>query len=114
MKKSFYVVAVITLVVMGCQNEDKVASAVNKINMDVKVSRFDEAFAQAEPNDIPELRKEYPYLFPAPDSIWVAKLRDSLQIELRGEVMSEFKDFGKEIADIELLFKYIQYYFPKY
>lgn len=114
MKKSFYVLAVITLVIMGCENEDKVASAVNKINLEVKVSRFDKAFAQAEPNDIPELRKEYPYLFPAPDSVWVAKLRDSLQIELRGEVMSEFMDFEKEIADIELLYKYIQYYFPKF
>ena len=83
MIKPIYVLLVFVLVVMGCQNEDKVASEVNKIKLDVKVSRFDEEFAKASPADIPSLRKDYPYLFPAPDSVWVAKLKDSLQIELR-------------------------------
>jgi len=64
--------------------------------------------------DIPKLRKEYPYLFPAPDSVWVAKLNDSLQKELRGEVKREFAKFDKESADIELLFKHIKYYFPNF
>ena len=114
MIKPIYVLLVFVLVVMGCQNEDKVASEVNKIKLDVKVSRFDEEFAKASPADIPSLRKDYPYLFPAPDSVWVAKLKDSLQIELRGEVLLEFKDFDKELVDIELLFKYIKYYFPKF
>ena len=114
MIKPFYVLVAFALVVMGCRNEDKVASEVNKIALDVKVSRFDEEFAKASPTDLPRLRKDYPYLFPAPDSVWVAKLKDSLQIELRGEVLSEFKDFDKELVEIELLFKYIKYYFPEF
>ncbi|MBD0778538.1 gliding motility lipoprotein GldB [Maribacter sp. ANRC-HE7] len=114
MKKLFYLLVLLTFVAIGCKNEDKIEAEVKKIPLVVKVSRFDNEFAKATPSDIPKLRRVYPYFFPAPDSVWVAKLQDSLQIELRGEVMDEFSDFEKEVADIELLFKYIKYYFPKY
>ncbi|MRX65787.1 gliding motility lipoprotein GldB [Maribacter luteus] len=113
MKKPFFLSLMLALTFMGCKNEDKIAEAVNKIPLQLKVSRFDSEFAKATPADIPKLRKTYPYLFPAPDSVWVAKLQDSLQIELRGEVMNEFSDFDAELTDIEMLFKYIKYYFPK-
>ena len=113
MKKPFFLSLMLALTFMGCKNEDKIAEAVNKIPLQLKVSRFDSEFAKATPADIPKLRKTYPYLFPAPDSVWVAKLQDSLQIELRGEVMNEFRDFDAELTDIEMLFKYIKYYFPK-
>jgi len=114
MKSPFYIVLLIISTFFGCGEDDKVTQEVQKITLDLRVSRFDNEFADATADDIPELRKEYPYLFPAPDSVWIAKLQDSLQIELREEVKAEFVDFDKETADIELLFKYIKYYFPKY
>lgn len=114
MKKSFYVVILFAFVFLGCENNDRIAEEVNKIVLDLRVLRFDKEFSNASANDIPKLRTEYPYLFPAPDSVWIAKLQDSLQIELRQEVTAEFDDFENETADIELLFKYIKYYFPNY
>ena len=114
MKKTFYLLVILGLSFIGCENKDKIAEEVNKIAFDLRVSRFDNEFANAAASDIPNLRIEYPYLFPAPDSVWIAKLQDSLQIELRQEVKTEFADFETEKADIELLFKYIKYYFPKY
>jgi gliding motility-associated lipoprotein GldB len=114
MKKTFYLLVIFGLTFIGCENKDKIVEEVNKIALDLRVSRFDNEFANASAIDIPNLRIEYPYLFPAPDSVWIAKLQDSLQIELRQEVKTEFADIEKETADIELLFKYIKYYFPKY
>ena len=114
MKKTFYLWVIFAFVFIGCEKKDKIAEEVNKIALDLRVSRFDNEFANAAASDIAKLRKEYPYLFPAPDSVWIAKLQDSLQIELRQEVKTEFADFEKETTDIELLFKYIKYYFPKY
>ena len=114
MKKMFYLLVLFAFVFIGCEKNDKIAEEVNKIALDLRVSRFDNEFASATTADIPNLRKEYPYLFPAPDSVWIAKLQDSLQIELRQEVKTKFADFEKETADIELLFKYIKYYFPNY
>ncbi|HET8735605.1 MAG TPA: gliding motility lipoprotein GldB [Pricia sp.] len=100
----------------GCSDSEKVADEIEKINVDLKISRFDREFAKAEPLDIPILKKAYPYLFPAQytDSIWVAKLQDSLQVELLSEVASAFPDFSEEEQDLELLFKHIKYYFPDY
>lgn len=114
MKKPFYSILLVVFTFFGCGEDDKVTQEVQKISVDLRVSRFDNEFANASAEAIPELRKEYPYLFPAPDSVWIAKLQDSLQIELREEVKAEFSDFEKETTDIELLFKYIKYYFPKY
>lgn len=114
MRKSFYTVVIGVLIILGCGRENKIPDEILNTEVDLKVSRFDNEFAQASPEDIPKLRKVYPYLFPAPDSVWIAKLQDSLQIELREEVRTEFADFEKELADVEMLFKHIKYYFPKY
>ena len=78
--------------------------------------RFDKQFAEANPGDIPALKNEFPYLFPEQyaDSIWIAKLNDTLQMELYSEVNAEFSNFNKEKADLELFFKHVLYYFPNY
>ena len=101
------------MLVLGCGEDDKTAEEINKVQVDLKLARFDNEFANAGPDDIPVLRNKYPYLFPAPDSVWIAKLQDSLQLELRGEVQKEFAEFG-ETEDIENLFKHIKYYFPEF
>ncbi len=102
--------------IFSCNDKDKVAEAIDKINVDLKVERFDREFAEAEPRDISILKKKYPYLFPAQyaDSVWVTKLQDSLQTELLAEVGNQFSGFSKEKQDLSLLFKHILYYFPDY
>ncbi len=102
--------------VFSCSDKDKVAEAIDKINVDLKVERFDREFAEAEPGDIPILKKKYPYLFPAQyaDSVWVIKMQDSLQTELLSEVGIKFSDFSEEKQELTLLFEHIKYYFPDY
>jgi len=110
----FYFIVSFAFVLNGCGEDDKVLEEIENTTIDLSILRFDNEFASAKADDIPKLRKAYPYLFPAPDSVWVAKLEDSLQKELRAEVKSEFLDFNKEASEIELLFKHIKYYFPKF
>ncbi|MDT7828062.1 gliding motility lipoprotein GldB [Pricia sp. S334] len=104
------------VVFLGCKDNDKVEDDIAKLDVNLEIARFDREFAEAEPLDIPVLKKAYPYLFPAQytDSVWVAKLQDSLQIELLSEVDNEFSDFSEEKDDLILLFKHIKYYFPNY
>lgn len=101
---------------MGCTDSNKVEGEIDKMEMDLKIARFDREFAKAEPLDIPILKKAYPYLFPSQytDSVWVAKLQDPLQVELLSEVDAAFTDFSEEKDDLSLLFKHIKYYFPDY
>ncbi len=113
MRNLIFIVLSISLFFFSCNDTDKVAADVEKIQLELKVSRFDKEFAAATPEGLSDLRKKYPYLFPAPDSVWVAKMNDSLQIELFQEVGNTFNSFADEEAGLTLLFKHIKYYFPE-
>lgn len=112
--KSIFVVLAVFVLLFGCNDSDRTEEEIANIPLDLKISRFDREFAAAGEEGLPALRKMYPYLFPAPDSVWVAKMQDSLQIELFQEVGNAFRSFEEEEAGLEKLFKHIKYYFPEY
>jgi len=111
--RSFLLIMVLLL--SSCGETDKTEEEIDKVSIDLSISRFDQEFAKATASDIPKLKTEYPYLFPEqfPDSVWVAKLTDTIQVELSDEVAKIFGDFEQESADLESLFKHIKYYFPE-
>lgn len=99
---------------VSCEKEKNVVSdAVQKIPVELKVLRFDREFA-AGPEKLPQLKADYPYLFPEqyPDSLWIAKMEDTLQQQLLRQMDSVFPDFRQQEAELELLFKHVKYYFP--
>ncbi|WP_422083718.1 gliding motility lipoprotein GldB [Ulvibacterium sp.] len=114
--KYIFTFFLVSFLLLGCNDNDKVAEAIGKMDLSLQVFRFDREFAKAEPSDLPSLKKEYPYLFPAqyPDSVWVVKLKDIVQVELLREVGDEFSNFEQEETDLQLLFKHIKYYFPRF
>lgn len=113
MKNPIFIVLAISLIFIGCNDKDKVADEIQKIPLEIEISRFDREFASAKPEGLPRLRKMYPYLFPAPDSVWLAKMQDSLQIELFQEVGNAFNSFDVEEEGLISLFKHVKYYFPE-
>jgi gliding motility-associated lipoprotein GldB len=113
MRKSIFIVLSAFLLLFGCNGNDKLAQEVKQIPLELQIARFDSEFAEAAPKDLPRLRKAYPYLFPAPDSVWVAKMQDSLQRELFTEVGNTFRSFEVEEQELLLFFKYVRYYFPE-
>ncbi len=114
-RQGLYVLLVLLLVV-GCKKEKKVPDEIATLPMELEIRRFDREFAQTTPDQLSSIKEKYPYFFPEqyPDSVWIAKLQDSIQLELRSAVDSAFTDFEKESDDLALLFKHIKYYFPKY
>lgn len=116
MRNPGWSIFLLILALYGCKEADKVAEEVAKIEVVLDISRFDREFAEATPADIPDLKKKYPYLFPASyaDSIWVAKIRDTLQIEISEEVEKAFPTFGEEGEGLRSLFQHIKYYYPDF
>ncbi|MCL5245870.1 gliding motility lipoprotein GldB [Cellulophaga sp. 20_2_10] len=100
---------------MSCKQESKEAKEIAKVTVTLDISRFDREIADAKPADIPALKEKYPYLFPLqyPDSIWVEKLRDTLQISLLKEVNLAFGDFKKESQDLKMFYQHVKYFFPE-
>ena len=102
------------LLCLGCKERNDTQEEVSKIELDIQLSRFDREFAKAQADDLPDLKRNYPLLFPSqyPDSIWVMKMSDSLQLEIMSEVGQTFSDFEAEEEEIKMLFRHIKYYFP--
>lgn len=97
---------------VSCGQQNKEEEEIAKIPIDFKVDRFDKAFAEAQPSDLPRLKQEYPQFFPKqyPDSIWIHLMTDSLQVRLNEEVVRIFPDFETEAAELKKLFQHLKYY----
>ena len=115
-KLKFFLISLLTLFISSCEEANKTGDEVAKIPIDLELTRFDLEFANASPNDIPRLKNKYPYLFSQQysDSVWIAKLSDTLQLQLQQEVKENLGDFTKEEEGIENLFRHIKYYFPSF
>lgn len=115
MKHSLVLIFLI-LAFQACKKTPSVSDAVKKVDVNVKIDRFDSVFAQASPDDLPKLKHDYPFLFSRkyPDSIWFQKMRDTLQQQLNAETEKAFSDFSQEKQDLVLFFKHLKYHFPNF
>lgn len=113
MKKYFYL-ATIGLLLFSCDNKSKVEKAVEEIPVEMKVVRFEQAFFDAKPENLADVKAEYPEFFPegTPDAVWIDKMQHPQWRELYQEVEKKYKNFGTQQSEIEDLFKHIKYYFP--
>ncbi len=114
MSRSGWFSILILLTLFSCREEAKVADAIERTKVQLAVERFDLEFAKADSLNIGQLKNKYPYLFPEqyPDSIWIAKMRDTIQIELLEELSRSFVEFAPLQEELEQCFQHILYYFP--
>jgi gliding motility-associated lipoprotein GldB len=114
MKKQILAVLLV-LAFASCDKKSKVEKAVEQIPVELKVDRFDKAFFEAKPNDLPNLKAEYPFFFPqgVDDKVWIEKMQNKDWRDLYAAVQKKYPDFGKQTSEIEDLFKHFKYYFPE-
>ncbi|WP_026915194.1 gliding motility lipoprotein GldB [Christiangramia portivictoriae] len=115
MLKKILVLFIIILVV-SCNQKTGTEEKIEAIELDLQVIRFEQEFAGTDPRQLPELKQKYPFLFPEqfPDSVWIEKLSDSLQLEINQAVEEEFSDFTTQENELYALFQHINYYFPEF
>lgn len=110
--KKVSILIIILAIFFSCKNENKVEEEISKVDVDVKIERFDMAFAGATTTDLPKLMDKFPFFFPQriPDSVWIKKMHDTLQIELNNEVGKTFSNFDDIQDEIYGLFQHLKYY----
>ncbi|MGS2762091.1 gliding motility lipoprotein GldB [Sinomicrobium sp. M5D2P9] len=115
MRKIVIFLLVIPLV-FSCNRKDRLEEEIEQIDVKVQVSRFDLEFSKATPETLPQLKSDYPFLFPPQytDSVWIEKMKDTVQQELSDEVQKKFPDFSGPATGIRSLFQHIKYYFPDF
>ncbi|MEY8848021.1 gliding motility lipoprotein GldB [Psychroserpens sp. XS_ASV72] len=110
--RSLLTIFVIFFVFVSCKEEDEIEQKISKIELDVLVERFDRAFANATPKDLPQLKNAFPFLFSekVPDSVWINRMNDTLQEQLLFEVDKTFGDFSNTEDELFRLFQHLKYY----
>jgi gliding motility-associated lipoprotein GldB len=110
--KNVGLLIVLLLFFSSCKEDNEIESEISKIDVEVTIERFDLAFANAQPKELPKLKADFPFLFSEQinDSIWVDRMTDSLQQELASEVKATFSNFDQEQEAIESLFQHLKYY----
>lgn len=112
-KSGIFVATVLLL--FACDKRSKVEQEISKKPLTLQVERFDKAFFETAPQDLPALKAKYPYFFPVgnDDAIWQDKMQNPMWRELYSEVQKKFGNFQKEQTEITELVKHLQYYFPE-
>ncbi|WP_299156618.1 gliding motility lipoprotein GldB [uncultured Christiangramia sp.] len=114
LKKILFFITIIS--VFSCNNQSETEEKIDRIDVDLKVIRFEQEFASTKPQQLPELKQKYPFLFPEqfPDSVWIDKLSDTLQLEINQAVEDEFSNFTNQKDELYALFQHMKYYFPEF
>ena len=114
--KSLVVYFVLGVLMISCREPSARERAIESMDLSVVVDRFDRAFAQAGPEQLDSIKGLYPLFFPTeyPDSVWVAKMKDTLQIAIQESVSEVFSDDELLSQQCSDLFRQIQYDFPDF
>ena len=106
----------VVMIATSCKKDKTLEYEIAKINADVKIERFDKLFAQVTSNKLIDIKRAYPFMFSEkyPDSFWLAKAKDTLQIQLFNEVDNVFSNIEDTETEIESLFNHLKYYFLEF
>lgn len=113
-QQSFLFVTIFLLFI-ACQSRIKNEAEIEMQAVSLKLDRFDLKFYNQDPTVIPELKREYPYLFPNQfsDDVWISRQKDSLQLILQDAVQEVYSDISLLEEKLSHLFKHILFYFPR-
>lgn len=112
--KKLLILFQIILVTVACEQKSKIEKAVEEVPVEVKVHRFEKDFFESTPENLADLKLEYPFFFPQGyEQEALKKLQDPIWKEVYAEVEKKYSDFTPEQQKIEDLFKHIKYYFPQ-
>ncbi|KAF2341739.1 gliding motility lipoprotein GldB [Flavobacterium tistrianum] len=112
--KIYRFAVVLCLFFLSCNQKSKVEKEVEEIPVDIKVERFDKVFFETKPQDLPKIKKQYPFFFPGnDDNIWIQKMNDPIWREVYEEVQKKYSNFEPVRKEFNELFQHVKYYFPK-
>lgn len=102
--------------ILSCSKERQNAPDLSGISSDPQIIRFEELFYESSADELPILKAQFPYLFPAgnADSVWVSKIEDEDEQYLYSETQKLYADFSDQRSRLESLFKHMKYYFPTF
>lgn len=114
--RNYFLFFFLLLFFYSCQKEVKNNIDSSNIEVEFMINRFEQDFYTNKGDNLEELKKKYPLLFPknTPDSIWRAKIKDKDEQELYNETQKLFSSFSDIETELRSLFQFITYYNPMF
>jgi len=113
--KKYFLILVGFLFLFSCTEKNKLNVDVSKIDANVNIKRFEQAFYTSKPTDLKKIKQEFSYFFPHDiDSVWVKKMTDKDEQELYTETQKVFPNLKEVKNQLSDLFKHVKYYYPKF
>ena len=112
----FIVLFFILFTLFSCKEAPRQFIDVSKVSVNFSLERYDVDFYNSTKEQLPSLKKKYPFLFPKSfsDSIAIAQMNDKDAQDLYKETQQIYKNFSTSEAQLTRLFKYLKYYNPKF
>jgi len=112
--KKLTLVVLTLLSISACKPKNEIDEAASEIDLHVHINRFDQDFFSSDPDQLPNLKKRYPFFFPPgnADHVWTEKMKNPLWRELFETTQKVFGDFKKQQDELDAFFKRIKYLFP--
>ena len=101
---------------VSCESTSKTEQTISTIEIDFVVERFDQAFANASPSDLPQLKETYPFMFSKrfDDSVWINRMQDTINLRLGKEVNRVHGEFGASEVELKELFQHLKHYYKEF
>lgn len=114
--RSILSIIVVSGLLLSCNSESKIEKEIAEIDLEVNVERFDRLFAGVTPETLPKLKADYPFMFSRSfnDSIWIARINDTLQQQLNAEVYKKFPDDALYEGELLSLFQHLKYHYKTF
>lgn len=115
MRKLFVLILGISLL-HSCNKNDTKETAENiQKTINISLERFDVKFLNINSENLPQLKSEYPFLFPSQfqDTFWLQKVKNKDFISLNQEVKKVFPETSNLEDKIEYLISRVKHFFPK-
>nr|WP_317191668.1 hypothetical protein [Flavobacterium psychrophilum] len=93
--KKYLILVLFLFAIISCSKKSEIQKKVAEIPVSIKVDRYDKAFFETPPSELPKLKLQYPEFFPPSisDSILVDKMTNPLWRELYAEVEKTLWEF---------------------
>lgn len=116
MNKPIITIYLVALLFVACKGESKIEKDIAKIDIDVKIERFDQLFANANQGSLSDLKAEYPFMFSKRyhDSVWINRINDTLQQQMAMEVDKAHQNIYETEEDIRDFFQHLKYYYKEF
>jgi len=110
------IVVIISCLTQACNPDNKLEEDISKMDIKLKIERFDREFAVTNASNLQTLKTAYPFMFSSQyhDSVWIAKTTDVFQQQLNVQVAKVHGDLSDKNEEIIGLFQHLKYYFKEF